>query len=250
MKKEQFVATPEIPINKEHFISRTTLRERAAELRGLSLIQNDEVFCLSGETAKLPLNEGFKKVLPNFGFNIDEKRTDNIVTITFLEKYNNGYDYWNIKKSGKPLFVLPAVNFHISDKDRSILLQPYIKFSDGTIMPARQRADNKMAEAIVSYYPEAPSILKEMVKNDFIIKTPWEDIKAAGVRTLSQLFDEWAGDNEPIKNLASSNVSVFHPSPYNFQNKEIRYSYLPERLHGNLFTQWEKQLDNFKRSLP
>jgi len=254
-KKEQLQVTQENIIGLTDFISKASLFERAAKLKKLELFQNDESFCLSKPIAKLPLNEGFKKSLTDYGFKIDNRRPDGILTIVFHEKRDNSLpiklsDWWNIRKGEKPSFVLPEVDFTISNKERGILLQPHVTFSDVIVSPGNQTTHNRMAEVISSYYQKTPSIFKEMVQNNFKIIIPWKEIDAAGARTLYELFDEWAGGNKSLKEIAHSNASPFKPSPHNYDYEEIWDHYLPEQLQGNLFAQWKKQLDEFKRKLP
>lgn len=254
MGKEQQPITKEHLISPADFISKASLFERVAELKKLKLRQNDESFCLSQPVAEFPLNEGFKKSLINYGFGIDNTRPDNILTISLHQKADENCpikasDYWNIRKSEKPIFVLPQVDFSISPKERSILLEPHVTFSDVIVGAVDQNVHNRITEVISSYYQKTPPILKEIVQNNFKLVVPWKEIDAAGSRTLYELFDEWAGGNETIKNLAFHRDSIFKPSPYNYDYEEIWYHYLPEQLQGNLFTQWEKQLEKFKEEL-
>ncbi len=254
MGKEQQPITKERIISPADFISEATFFERAAKLKKLKLGQNDEEFCFSRPVAKLPLDEGFKKSLIDHGFKIDNTRPDSILTISLHQKADENYpikasDYWNIKKSEKPIFVLPQIDFSISPKERSILLEPHITFSDVIVGAVDQNVHNRITEVIGSYCQKTPPILKEIVQNNFKLVVPWKEIDAAGSRTLYELFNEWAGGNETIKNLAFHRDSIFKPSPHNYDYDEIRYAYLPEQLQGNLFAQWKKQLEKFKSKL-
>lgn len=246
--------TPETTINEKYLISRETLVGRAAALKGLTLATKDE-FYLSKEIGQIPFNEGFRSTLSNYGFEIVNRERDLFtISSTIKDKTRPELsDWWNIRRTSHLPFVLPGVQFEISDLKRGVLLRPNIQFSGEIVIPANQLSHDRMAEAIVSYYPGMPAILKEIVQNGCKVIVSWEDINVAGARTVAQLFKEWANENEPIKHLSYSSASPFNPSPerhFAIKDKDIPYSYLPEKLHGVLFAQWEKQLETFKRMFP
>ncbi len=253
--KEQLQPIEEKIIDKADFLSKATLFERAAKFKGLKLGQNDESFCLSKPVAKLPLDDGFQKSLIENGFQIDNKRPDGILTIILHQERDKSYpmkpsDYWNIRKSEKSIFVLPQVDFSISNKERGILLEPHVTFSNVIVGASDQTVHNRLTEVIGSYYQKTPPILKEIIQNDFKLIVPWKEIDAAGSRTFYELFNEWAGGNEATEKLAYGRDSIFKPSPHNYDYEEICHHYLPEELQGNLFAQWKKQLEEFKNKLP
>jgi len=252
--KERLQPNQEKIIGKADFVSKASLFERTAKLKNLELGQNDDSFCFSKPLAQLPLNRDLRKGLIDHGFLIDDTRTDKILTIYLPPKVYGGSSseeggYWNINKRENPIFVLPQISFSISEKKRSILLKPHVTFTDVGIGTINQNTHNRIAQVIDSCYPKVSPILKEVIHNDFKLIVPWKEIDAAGIRKLFELFSEWSGDNEGIKHLCNSNISPFRPSPYSYDDEKIISQYLPELFQGNLFTQWEKQLEEFKRNL-
>jgi hypothetical protein len=161
-------------------------------------------------------------------------------------------NWWNFKtledESGKfDLRVSLSFIFWVNNEKRGIVFTPQAHGS--LVSPADRLPNLRMFKALVESDKDAPAVAKEIAASDCSIVVTWTDLGLGGIRRLSDLFDELAGQNETLKKLGRED-DVFDPSPYSpkFQ-KQGDELFIAEPAQPKIFQAWRKQLKDYQSRL-
>ena len=180
----------------------------------------------------------FLEALKKNGFKLD-KREDGITT---LYDENPPNDYWNFKEENELLITL-HLKPHVSKRERGVVFHPlahgtFLSPVDGLIM---FRFFKVVADYDTKTHPSVRRLVNEEV-GTFTVS--WTEIGLGGIKIIGELFDEFVGYKEKIKELAKSRFNPFEPDP-----KEDCWKFIPEPFQPALFNIWQKQVDEFKSEL-
>jgi len=228
-------------------ITRYDLLEKAALYKGLKLHKGDSESC--SEPFKIyTLDQKLLAILSERGIKGQNRPDCKNEIFTLVdenpqeERVNT--NYWNFDllkgaNNGFDLRVIMRVKFKISVRERGIVFWPY---AHGPFVSAGSQISNfRMFKALTESDKDAPEVAKELAKSNGSIVTTWTDIKHSGIRNLGDLFAEFAGANEAIKQI-SHVLEVFDPDP----NQEF---FIDETNQPKIFKVWHKQLDDYCKSL-
>jgi len=225
---------------RDKLIDSQDLVAMAFKFLGLEISQTLSPYSISNFFAKYEIDGGFREALKENNFVI-KYRTDGIVTLS--DKASDGY--WNFDfKDGKgekrPKLTLSfGVAGFIGKAERGIVFKPNVV---GTgVSPIDFYPQYRVFETVAKFDAEASQIIKDTVEGNGQLVVGWDKIKLGGIRSLDQLFKEFAASKSGIESLAVSSVSPFNPSP--------SLIWLPEPNQPTLFKIWAEQLKSFRNSL-
>ncbi len=160
-------------------------------------------------------------------------------------------NYWNFKLSeAKNMFdlqVMISVSFDLNLEKRGIVLIP--KASGSFVSPTDLLSNFRMFKALVESDNNAPVVAKELAASDGSIVVLWTDLGLGGIRKLSHLFLEFAGENRAILELGRDG-KIFNPSPNFHKSLDLNYErFITERAQPKLFQIWRTQLEEYRSSL-
>lgn len=157
-------------------------------------------------------------------------------------------NYWNFKllegdEHKFDLHISLGVGFGINIKERGVVLCPR---ANGTFLSPADRVPNfRMFKALVESDEDAPIVAKELAESNGSVVVTWTDIGLGGIRRLSDLFIEFAGSNETIKQL-SRKQEVFNPSPAPQYQKFDDELFIAEPAQPGVFKTWQAQLNEYR----
>ncbi len=160
-------------------------------------------------------------------------------------------NYWNFKLlegDGRKfnLRIFLGVGFGINIKKRGVVLCPR---ANGTFLSPADRVPNfRMFKALVESDEDAPIVAKELAESNGSIVVTWTDLGLGGIRRLSDLFIEFAGNNEMIKKI-SKNLEVFDPVPNPQYQQPGDELFVAEPAQPGVFKTWQAQLEEYRLSL-
>ncbi len=199
--------------------------------------------------AAYKIEGAFLEALKENNFKFDHK-ADGVTSLTI-----QGRGCWNFwregeKRDGELKLVLNlGVAGRIEHKERGVVLRPNVAGSCAS-------SDNFWAQlqvfkVVAEFDPSSSPIVKKIVEGDGQATIAWQDIQLGGIRSLSQLFGEFCGNNKgsAVESLVNSHLSPFNPSPIDKSLADHKFFYLPESDQPMLFKIWSKQLEDYKASL-
>ncbi len=153
-------------------------------------------------------------------------------------------NFWNFKLvaaggSHFDLGIRLQVEFSICLKKRGIVFTPR---AYGTFLsPVSGLPHFRMFQALVESDSRALSVAKEIAHSNGNILVGWTELGLGGIRHCIDLFAEFAGQNEEVRELGRSG-KVFGPDP-------SADWYISEPVQSSLFETWEFQLENYRARL-
>lgn len=231
---------------------------KAAEYKGLRLLNKDSKK-YSEIIKTYVLDAGLISILAKQGIE-QQPRSDQVFTLVDKnpQKGMSGYvpsNYWNFalvedSESGISKFNLKislCVTFHFSRPNRGIGLTPIS--SSPLISPADLLPNLRMFKALTDNDQNACPLAKEIASSDGVVWVTWTELGLGGIRPLSDLFNEFAGSNQKVKNLALGE-DVFDPPPRNTQSHKLSDKlFITEPVQPRVFQAWREQLEKYQRSL-
>lgn len=160
-------------------------------------------------------------------------------------------NYWNFKPFDNnnqkfDLRVSLNVGFTISIKKRGVVFCP---LTHNPFVSANDRLPNfRMFKALVESDEDAPAVAKELAASDGNIIVNWTDLGLGGIRNLINLFDEFVGQNETVKELAKKQ-EVFNPALYPQYQQPGDELFITEPAQPKVFQMWQDQLKQYRNSL-
>lgn len=160
-------------------------------------------------------------------------------------------DYWNfelLEGDGRKLdlSVSLSVGFNLNIEKRGIVFWPQ---AHGSFVSAADRLPNfRMFKALVENDDEAPAVAKELAASDGSIVVSWTDLGFGGIRSLADLFAEFAGRNDTIVQLGRDQ-KVFDPVPnlrYQQPGDEL---FVVEPAQPRVIQTWREQLNEYRACL-
>jgi hypothetical protein len=232
------------------------LLQRAAKHKGLPL-QDSGQFARSESFCTHDLNEKRLKLLKEKGFELKSRPDCHYETVTLVD--NNpqvsrpGYaasNYWNFKrKEGSESFNLRislSVNLRICQTERGIILSPN---ASGTFLSPSDFLPNfRMFKALTESDAKALAVAKELAASEGEIIVTWTELGLGGMRSLRDLFDEFAGTNEMISML-SCNSDILDPVPHVDRQSDDEKMWVCEPAQPRLFKTWRQQIKSYRDSL-
>ena len=235
------------------------LLEKAAAQKGLNLL-NSSSKAYSEPIKTYVLDEKLLALLAEQGIKRQDRHDCHHEIFTLVDENPQdeikgwvASNYWNFKlledESGKGKFDLQiklCVGFSLSPTGREIKLVPI------AIAPFLSPVDSlpnfRMFKALVDSDEIAPLVAKEIAASEGSIAVTWTHLGVAGIRTLAVLFEEFAGDNEKVKELARRQ-EVFKPAPYS-RNQQPGYElFVVETAQPEVFRAWMEQLNTYRSAL-
>lgn len=138
-----------------------------------------------------------------------------------------------------------SVGFGIDTKKRGVSLYPQVR---GTFVSAADQLPKfRMFEALVEHDGNAPLIAKELVAAGGELVVGWTSLGLAGIRSLVDLFGEFA-DRRLIKNLAHQG-QVFDPPPFPPCQNPADELFVIEPIQPGIFEAWREQVNRYATSL-
>jgi len=230
---------------------------RAAAHKGLKL-QNGEPPCLSEPITTYRLDERLLAVLEDNGIR-RQPRSDCTHEIFTLVDENpqkkipgwSSSDYWNFKlvansKTKFDMKIILCVGFGFNYKARGISLVPH---APGTfVSPVDQLPNFRMFRALVQSGGATPAVAKELAASDGTLTVTFTDLGLGGIRSISQLFSEFAGGNGIIDEIGL-NGDVFEPAPHPRNQQPGDELFVAEPSQGKVFDAWKNQLAAYRAKL-
>lgn len=160
-------------------------------------------------------------------------------------------NYWNFKlldgeKYQFDLRVTLNVSFGINTEKRGIVFWP--RAYGSFFSPVDRLPNLRMFKALVESDGKAPAVALELAASDGNIVVTWTDLGLGGIRKLTDLFAEFAGQNEAIKKLGR-NQEVFDPVPNLHHQQSGDELFVVEPAQPRVFQEWRKQLEEYRTSL-
>lgn len=171
------------------------------------------------------------------------------------QEKNPGYlssNYWNFKLVEDPedglakfdLRIDLRVGFYFSRQNRGIGLTPMT--SATLVSPADFLPNFRMFKALTDSDKTACTVAKEIASSYGVVWVTLTDLELGGIRTFSELFNEFACNNEEVKKIARRQ-EVFVPLPYNQQPGDELF--IIESAQPGVFQAWRAQLAEYQKSL-
>lgn len=162
-------------------------------------------------------------------------------------RYSPG-NYWNFQllesdKSKFDLRVKLHIYLYIDVKKRGVVLIP--KGFGPYVSPFDSLSHFRMFAKLADSDDKAPAVAKELAASDGSIVISWTELGLGGIRSLSQLFSEFAGDNERIARLGELG-EVFDPIPNPRYEQPKDKLFITEPAQPKLFQVWRAQLNEYR----
>lgn len=160
-------------------------------------------------------------------------------------------NYWNFKllegdRHKFDLRVSLSVGFEINIEKRGIVFWPQ---AHGSFVSAADRLPNfRMFKTLVESDEDVPAVAKELAASDGSIVVAWTDLGLGGIRKLADLFAEFVGSNETIKQL-SRNQEVFDPAPNPRYQQPGDELFVAEPAQPRVIQIWRTQLNEYRAHL-
>lgn len=232
------------------FFTGRDLYEMTAHLLGLRMAQNDSLV-LSRPLKNYRLKPKLLAFLANCGIK-QQQRPDGIFTLIDGNLQNEvpGWapsNYWNFRevKDISNLKLGLTIRLQMDQQKSGILVLPAT--SAGLVSPCDHLPNWRMFQAIARYDEHVPRLVLKLAnseKGHFLVI--WKELKLEGLRTLDDLFRDFAGNNEAISQLASHHL-VFEPKPHHSCSAEMQY--IVKEVQEKILAQWRQQLKLYKEQL-
>lgn len=158
--------------------------------------------------------------------------------------------YWNFKRDGGDgafdLRISLEVELAISAEQRGVVLTPRAL---GTfVSPCDHLPNERMFHALVERDPDAPPVARELAANDGHIVVHWSDLGLGGIRSLHELFQEFAGRAPAVLCLGSS-AEIFDPVAHPRWQVPLDALYVIEAAQPRVIQTWREQLGAYRARL-
>lgn len=111
----------------------------------------------------------------------------------------------------------------------------------------RSSAHGKLFQLFAEHRNDVPPIVRELAGGGRRLTVLWHDLGLGGIRTISDLFDEFRQGNDEIKWLAQVNERLFQPAPYSRQSRPAgEESFIVEPAQPKVLKIWAAQLEGFR----
>ncbi|MFA6521994.1 MAG: hypothetical protein WCT24_00120 [Patescibacteria group bacterium] len=237
----------------ENAFEETDLLQIAADRRGFGLDLGGGTHRIYSTPLKVyTLTDDLLSALKRAGFeqinSPDGERSILTLVDTRSHDATPGYrpsNYWNFRRGPDGASDLTVTLCFIVALDiarRGVVLWP--QAIGPVVSPSDAKPNFHMFEILVKNDPDALPIAKKMAESNGSIAVSWTELGLGGLRSLSELFREFAGGNEALTRLARSGMNVFQPNPLG-----PPYLYIAEPAQPELFDAWRAQLNKFVFSL-
>jgi hypothetical protein len=124
-----------------------------------------------------------------------------------------------------------------------------VPLARGTFLsPCDALPNFRMFKALVDSDEGAPAVAKELVASDGSLVVTWTDLGLGGIRTMTNLFAEFAGSNDTIQQLGRSG-QVFDPNPHQEYAQPGDELFIIEPAQPGVFAAWRAQLKQYRGRL-
>lgn len=242
-------------ISDEETLTLFGLIKKAAEHKGLQLHEVASK-AYSKNIIEYPLNDHLIIELANRGIR-HHPRPDGIFTLCDDNPQPKPLDgltssnYWNFwkDKSDHPKFdfrISLSFGFEHNVRKRGIVFWPR---AYGTGVSAADNLPNfRMFKALTECDNNALPIAKEIAASDGFIIVTYSDIGLGGIRSMFELFQEFANNKDSVLQL-SRNTKIFNPAPEPLYQQPGDRLFVVEPAQPKLFNIWTEQLTTYRQSL-
>jgi hypothetical protein len=230
----------------ENAFTQLALLRKAAEFKGL--VYGGGYY--TEPIKEYTLDERLLTLLAGAGIEKEERSDTKYEIFTLVDKNPqfpaSGFrpgNYWNFKlKDGKyDLKVEIGTGPFIRTEVGGVVFVPY---ASGTFPSPGDRLPNlRMFKILVDSDPDPPAIAKEMAKKGNLVVT-WKDLGLVDIRTISDVFREFAAGRKAVENLTWQNRGLFNPDP-----EKDGSVYITEAVRPLVVEAWRRQLAAYRRSL-
>ena len=234
-------------IQGEDFFSELDLIRKAAVHKGLELVEGAER-PYSKPIKTYVLDDKLLFILEQHNF----KRTRSDDIFTLFDEGSKSRDYWSFKllegeKHKFDLRIKLSVLFQLNFRRRGIVFMPQAHGS--FFSPCSYVANLRMFKVLVDNDVEVYSIAKEVSANDGSMVVTWTDLGLGGIRSIVDLFFEFASHKEAVIDLARQDKRIFNPNPYPFRNEIESRMFIAEPAQPKVFEVWRNQHNEYLESL-
>lgn len=232
------------------------LLEKAAAHKRLKL-QKESSRMYSEPIAEYNLNKDLLAILAEQGI-IGQNCPNNIFTLVDKNPQQKipGFapsNYWNFQgqdgdMGGKhKMPITLCVEFRENIEKRGIELFPV---AHATLASGVDRLPNyRIFKALISQDSRASVVTKELAASNGSIIVNWGELGLGGIRRLSDLFSEFAKNNEEVRRLAHDG-RVFDPQPFkhvsSWGHEDV---FVIEPAQPKIFETWREQLQDYRQKL-
>ncbi|MBI4029987.1 hypothetical protein HY373_02285 [Candidatus Berkelbacteria bacterium] len=159
--------------------------------------------------------------------------------------------YWNfglLEDQGEfDLRVRLSVEFEIGFKNCGIAFVPE---AQGSYPSSPNRLSHFwMFKALIeSDNNDVPDVAKELAASNGSIVVTWAELGLDGIRSVVDLFQEFAGEEEAVVNLGR-NKKVFNPYPLPLYQLYGDRLFIPKPTQPEIFRVWRAQLNEYRDRL-
>lgn len=233
------------------------LLRRAAEYKGLTFPADTSRAC-SDPIATYTLDDALLRILAEQGIKRQPRPDCRGEIFTLVDENpqeeHPGWapsNYWNFKEvEGQEhrfdLRMTLHAGLNISTEDRGVVLGPV---AYGTFLsPADHLPHFRMFQALTNQDGNALPVARELAGSDGNILVTWTELGLGGIRSIQDLFEEFAGGNESIERIARRQ-EVFAPVPYPAHQNLADKLFIAEPAQPKVLRAWRAQLEEYRASL-
>jgi hypothetical protein len=249
--------------DKKEIFTAPEIVDLAAKARGIELFpyRNDSStrqWRQGKPFASKLIDEEFLRFLAERGFKRQE-RPDAPYVFTLVDENHqepaSGFhasNYWNFRLPGgsekaHELKIELSVYMALSISERGIVIIPQAH-GTGIMSPADRLPNIRMFKALVDSGVEVPGIAKEILASEnSSVVIQFSDLGLGGIRTIHDLFHEFARGRPKITDMLNNRVVQFDPTPYN--NMFDPECYMVEPAQPKTIAAWRKQLQDYRTAI-
>jgi hypothetical protein len=158
-------------------------------------------------------------------------------------------NFWNFKLpegEGHEFDLRVSLKAGFTINANGIILWPRVH---GSFLSATDRLPNfRMFKTLVESDKDAPVVAKELAASDGNIVVIWADLGLDGIRRITDLFSEFAGQNEAIMRLDRSQ-EVFDPNPNPLHQQPGDKLFVSGPAQPRVIQVWRTQLNEHRACL-
>ncbi len=200
------------------------------------------------------LDQRLLDALKDRGFRLEDRPDCRYEIFTIVDTKSPrdlGGNYWNFSrlKADKIKFDLRVglvIGFGLNIEKRGVTLVP--RTHGSFLCPASDRPHFRMFKALVESDDNAPAVAREIAQSEGTIVVTWTDLGLGGIRRIADLFAEFAGNREMVRDLCHR-ADIFDPMPYQRYEQPGEELFIAEPAQPKVFQAWRAQLSEYRESL-
>lgn len=228
-------------------LTRLQVFQKALEYKELSLAQDETKCILSTPIREYTLDSNILEILAGAGI-VRQFRPDCGETIfTLVDTNSERNNYWNFPlikgMSSYDLRISLRVRIEIAPSGIAYIPQAF----SPAVSPGNQASHKILFKVLTSLDVFTSQFARDVAKANDALLVPWSHMKLEGIKSLADLFNQFANNNKNVLKLKSSDI--FDPIPVKQGANLVDAEFVTQAAQQMILEVWSMQLEAYRESL-